>query len=210
MKPLRIRKEWDSENLALAIWRIWLILWQNNNELRMRMPFMAVVLVMLAGAIASPGQVASSPMQLLHPILKDPNHRNAPTSLNQDPALLKEYSQNPNSNPNRSAALPASAQPTQPAVIVAKIDSGLAASTLTLMGTINGLKGTIYVTNTGTQEITPMVQLAVCDQKGFKVGLASKTGAALAPNAGERIVVLATNLNAAELKLMHLTTVSAK
>jgi hypothetical protein len=40
--------------------------------------------------------------------------------------------------------------------------------------------------------------------------VASKTGAVLAPNADERIVVVATNLNAAELKLMHLTTVGAK
>jgi hypothetical protein len=172
----------------------------------MRMPFMAVVLVLLAGAIASPGQVASSPMQLLHPILKDPNHRNAPTSLNQDPSLLREMSR----NPNRPAALPAAAQPAQPAVIVAKIDSGLAASKLTLIGTINGLKGTIYVTNLGPQEVTPVVQLAVCDPKGFKLGQASKTGAALAPNADERIVIIATNLNAVELKLMHLTSVGAK
>ena len=171
---------------------------------------MAVVLVVLAGAIVSLGQVASSPMKLVHPVLKDPEHRNAPTSLNQDPALLKEFNQNPNSNANHPAALPAVAQPAQPAVIVAKIDAGLAASKLTLMGTINGLKGTIYVTNIGPLEITPVVQLAVCDQKGFKLGLASKTGAVLAPNAQERIVVLATNLNATELKLMHLTTVGAK
>jgi predicted regulator of Ras-like GTPase activity (Roadblock/LC7/MglB family) len=170
------------------------------------MPFIAVVLAVLAGAVASPGQVASSPMQLVHPILKDPNHRNAPTSLNQDPSLLREMNQNPNSNPNR----PAAAQPAQPAVIVARIDSGLAASRLSLIGTINGIKGTIYVTNVGAQEITPMVQMAVCDQKGYQLGVASKTGAVLAPNADERIVVVATNLNAAELKLMHLTTVGAK
>jgi len=170
------------------------------------MPFMVVVLVVLAGAVASRGQVASSPMTLLHPILKDPNHRMAPTSLSQDPAMLREMSQNPNSNPNPAVA----AQPAQPAVIVAKIDSGLTASKLTLIGTINGLKGTMYVTNIGALAVTPVVQLAVCDQKGFKVGLASKTGAALAPNADERIVVLATNLNAAELKLMHLTSVGAK
>ena len=90
----------------------------------MRRPFMAVVLVGLAGVIASLGQVASSPMQLVHPILKDPNHRNAPTSLNQDPSLLREMNQNPNSNPNR----PAAAQPAQPAVIVARIRGSSAAS----------------------------------------------------------------------------------
>ncbi len=168
---------------------------------------MAVVLVILAGAVSSPGQVGSSPTQLVHPILKDPyNNRNAPTSLNQDPAMLREMSQNPNQNQGR----PAAAQPAQPAVIVAKIDAGLAASRMTFIGTMNGLKGTMYVTNVGPQEVTPLVQWAVCDQKGFQVGLASKTGTVLAPNAEERIVVVATNLNAADLKLMHLTSVAVK
>jgi hypothetical protein len=177
----------------------------------MRMPYMAVVLVVLAGAIASQGQVASSPMSLLHPIMKDPNKRNAPTSLDRDPSLAGDLNQN--QAPNRPTALPAAAQqsqPAQPAVIVTKIDPGLAGSKLALIATMNGIKGTIYVTNTGAQEITPVVQVAVCDQKGFKVGLASKTGAALAPNADERIVVLATNLNATDLKLMRLTSVGAK
>ncbi len=86
----------------------------------------------------------------------------------------------------------------------------MAASKLALIGTVNGLKGTIYVTNMGAQEVTPVVHLAVCDQKGLKLGLASKTGGALAPNADEKIVILATNLNATDLKLMHLTTVGAK
>jgi hypothetical protein len=179
---------------------------KQKSERPMRMPFMAVVVLVLAGASAASGQVASSPTQLVHPILKDPNHRNAPTSLNQDPSLLRELNQNPNSNPNRPAAAP----PAQPPVIVARIDSGLAASKLSLMGTINGLKGTMYVTNVGAQEVTPVAQWAVCDQKGFQLGLASKTGAALAPHAEERIVVVATNLNAVELKLMHLTSVGAK
>ena len=177
----------------------------------MRMPFMVVVLVVLAGAVASQAQVASSPITLLHPILKDPNHREAPTSLNRDPAMRREFSSNPNANPNPAAAPgQAAAQSAQPAVIVAKIDAGLAASKLTMIGTINGLKGTMYVTNMGSTEVTPLVQLAVCDQKGFKLGLASKTGTVLAPNADERIVIVATNLNAAELKLMHLTTFVAK
>jgi hypothetical protein len=168
---------------------------------------MAVVLIVLAGAIASQGQYAGSATSLVHPILKDPNHRNAPTSLDRDPSLAQDPNQNP--APNRPAAL-AVAQPAQPAVIVAKIDAGLAASKLAMMGTINGIKGTLYVTNMGAQEITPVVQLAVCDPKGFKLGLASKTGAALAPNADERIVILATNLNATDLKLMRLTSVGAK
>jgi hypothetical protein len=171
---------------------------------------MAVVLVVLAGGIASLGQVGSSPMQLVHPILKDPNRRNAPTSLDRDPSLAGDPNPNQNQSSNRSAAHSAAAQPAQPGVVVAKIDSGLAASKLAMIGTINGIRGTIYVTNVGAQEITPVVQLVVCDQKGFKVGLASKTGAALAPNGDEKIVILATNLNATDLKLLRLTTVGAK
>jgi len=169
---------------------------------------MAVVLVVLAGAIASLGQVASSPMSLVHPILKDPNRRNAPTSLDRDPSLAEDSGQNQSSN--RSTALPAASQSAQPAVVVAKIDSGLAASKLAMMGTINGIRGTIFVTNVSVKEITPVVQLVVCDQKGFKVGLASKTGGVLAPNADEKIVILATNLNATDLKLIRLTTIGAK
>jgi hypothetical protein len=168
---------------------------------------MAVVLVVLAGALTSPGQVGSSATQLVHPILRDPNRRNAPTSLNQDPSLAGDTTRSQNSN--RSGTLP-STQSGQPAVVVAKIDSGLAASKLSMMGTMNGIRGTIYVTNTGPQEITPVVQLVVCDQKGFKVGVASKTGTLLAPNADEKIVILATNLNATDLKLSRLTSVGTK
>ena len=79
-----------------------------------------------------------------------------------------------------------------------------------MIGTINGIKCTIYVTNLGAREVTPVVQVAVCDQKGFKVGAASKIGAALAPNADEKIVVFGTNLNATELKLTRLTSIGAK
>jgi hypothetical protein len=169
---------------------------------------MAVVVIVLALAIALHGQVASSPMQLVHPILKDPNKRNAPTSLNRDPSLAQDSS--PNQNSNRSTTLPSAAQSAQPAAIVPKIDPGLAASKLAIIGTMSGLKGTIYVTNTSSQEITPVVQLVVCDQKGIKVGIASKTGPALASNADEKIVILATNVNATDLKLMRLTSVGAK
>jgi hypothetical protein len=172
----------------------------------MRMPLMAVLAVLLAGALASQGQVASSPVQLLHPIMKDPNHRNAPTSVNQDPDEARSLSQNPAPAPPRAAAV----APATPAVIVAKVDAGLAASKISVMGTMNGIKGTIYVTNLSTQEITPMLQLAVCDPKGIKIGTTSKTGSALAPNAAQKIVILATNLNAAEFKLMQLTRAGTK
>src|SRR5580700_11398696 len=101
----------------------------------MRRPYMAVVLVVLAGAFASPGQVGSSATQLVHPIFKDANRRNAPTSLNRDPSLAGDTTQSPSSN--HSGTLPSSGQP---AVVVAKIDSGLAASKLTMMGTMDGIR----------------------------------------------------------------------
>jgi hypothetical protein len=172
------------------------------------MPFITVVAVMLARAIASQGQVASSPTQLVHPIIKDLNHRNAPTSLNQDPDAAGSQSQNP--RPTAAAPRPARVEPATPAAMVPKVDAGLVASPISVIGTMNGIKGTLYVTNVGAQEITPLVLLAVCDLKGLKVGTASKTGSALAPNAAEKFVILATNMNATELKLMQLTRAGTK
>jgi hypothetical protein len=167
------------------------------------------MMVIMAVAITSRGQVGSSPMQLLHPILKDPNKRNAPTSLNRDPSMAQDLNQGQGQDKgsNRLAAPLSSAQS---AATVPKIDPGLAASKLAIIGTINGVRGTIYVTNTGIREITPVVQLIVCDDKGAKICVASKTGAALAPDADEKIVLLATNLYATDLRLMRVTSVVAK
>lgn len=178
----------------------------------MRKPFIALMMVIMAVAITSRGQVGSSPMQLLHPILKDPNKRNAPTSLNRDPSMAQDLNQGQGQDPssNRPSSHLSSGQPTSPAATVPRIDPGLTASKLAIIGTINGLRGTIYVTNTGGREITPVVQLIVCDDKGAKICVASKTGAALAPDADEKIVVLATNLYATDLKLMRVTIAGAK
>jgi len=174
----------------------------------MQMPFIAVVVVVLAGVVASQGQVASSPTKLVHPIIKDPDHRLAPTSLNQDPDAVKSVSQKP--SPAAGTPRAAAVDPAAPAPIVAKVDAGLVASPITVIGTMNGIKGTLYVTNVGAQEVTPMVLLAVCDPKGLKVGTTAKTGAALAPNTAEKFVLLATNLNATQLKLMQLTRAGTK
>jgi hypothetical protein len=176
----------------------------------MRKPLMSVVMIALALAVASHGQVASSPNQLVHPILRDPNKRNAPTSLNRDPSLAQDPSDSLNQASNRSRTMPSATKPGQPALTEPKIDSGLAASKLALMGTVSGIRGTLYVTNSTSHEITPVVQLIVCDDKGIKIGLVSKTGTALPSNADEKIVVLATNVNATDLKLMRLTSVGAK
>jgi hypothetical protein len=77
-------------------------------------------------------------------------------------------------------------------------------SKLKVLGTIDGIKGTLYVTNVGPVAVTPAVQLMVCDTRGGKVGTVSKVGEALAAGESEKIEVLATNLNAADLKLMKL------
>jgi hypothetical protein len=174
----------------------------------MKMPLIAVAIVVLAAAFAARGQYAGSPTQLVRPVLKDPDHRYAPTSLNQDPD--RQRSQNANQNAQRPAAPPAAAQPPQPSIIVAKIDPGLKASKIATIGTVKGIKGSVYVTNTGALPVTPVVRMAVCDDKGVKIGVASKTGEELAPNASEKIAVLATNFNAIELRLLQLTTTDAK
>jgi hypothetical protein len=149
----------------------------------------------------------------LHPILKDPNKRNAPSSLDRDPSLAGDPNnpgQGQSSNRLRPVVVAPAAEPTPSGVIVPKIDAGLAASSLALIGTMTGLKGTIFVTNTGTHDITPTLKLVVCDNKGAKIGVTSKIGAPLAPNADEKIVVLATNTFATDLKLLSLTGTGPK
>ena len=161
-----------------------------------------LAIVFFVAALSAGAQTVVSPYQALHPLMKDHNKRNAPTSLDRDPgekADLEQTAPTP-----RSAALPP-AKPAKPAEIVARIDAGLAASRISLLGTVNGIKGRLYVTNTGSQVVIPLAQFAVCDQKGFQVGSTAKTGQPLAPNDVEKIEVLATNLNAVDLKLVKLT-----
>lgn len=177
----------------------------------MKINFKAVVLAaVVAAACSARAQVATSPTQLVHPILKDPNKRLAPTSLDRDPSLLGDQNPQNTAAVQRQRRAAAAAQPAQPTVIVAKIGEGLAASKVSLIGTVTGLKGTIYVTNLSSHEVTPLVQLAICDAKGMKVATASKTGPILQPNANERLTILATNATAVDLKLMGLSDVAVK
>jgi hypothetical protein len=55
-----------------------------------------------------------------------------------------------------------------------------------------------------------VVHFLVCDTRGGKVGAVAKTGTALAAGDNEKIEVLATNLNAADLKLVKLTVAQVK
>ncbi len=158
------------------------------------------MLVALLAALPLRAQTVVSPYRALHPIMKDPNQRNAPSSVNQS-----DLSPDP-----ASASSPGLNQPAPPAAPATKVDACLAASKLTVLGTIDGIKATLYVTNVGSLPVTPMVQFLVCDTRGVKVGTASKTGTPLAAGAEEKIEILATNLNAADLKLLKLTTAKSK
>jgi hypothetical protein len=159
-----------------------------------------LAILFLIGACSVRAQTTVTPFQALHPIMKDPNKRNAPSSLDQDSGDIADMRR---TSPNRPS-VPTAAQPAKPVEIVARIDVSLAASAISLIGTVNGIKGKIYVTNIGSLMITPLAQFAVCDQKGFQIGMLAKTGTPLAPEDTERIDVLATNLNAVDLKLMKL------
>jgi hypothetical protein len=161
-------------------------------------------ILFLVAALSVRAQTVANTSNVLHSIMKDPKKRNAPSSLDQDPSLSAEFR---NTHPARSATLPTAQPiaPAQPAAIIARIDAGLAASQISLIGTVNGLKGRLYVTNIGSQEVMPLARFAVLNEKGFQIGSTAKTGQMLAPNEAEKIEVLATNFNAVDLKLMKLS-----
>jgi hypothetical protein len=153
---------------------------------------------MLGLAPAGPplhGQTAISPYRALHPIMPDPNQRNAPSSVSQSDL---------GSNGTSAAS---SGQSTG---VKTRIDACLMPSKVKILGTIDGIKGTLYVTNISSVSVTPSVQFLVCDSRGNRVGTVSRTGDALAAGDDEKIEVLATNLNAADLKLLKLTVAAAK
>src|SRR5271165_204491 len=120
-----------------------------------------LAIVLLIGACSVRAQTTVTPFQALHPIMKDPNKRNAPSSLDQDSGDIADMRR---ASPKRPSA-PATAQPNKPVEIIARIDASLAASAISLVGTVNGIKGKIYVTNIGSLRIKPLAQFAVCDQK---------------------------------------------
>jgi hypothetical protein len=165
----------------------------------MKLP--AVMLLCIA-VFSARGQTVATTANVLHPIMKDPNHRNAVSSVDRDPQEKASLYQ---SAAPATPATPASAHPAAPVEIVARIDSSLAVSKLNLIGTVNGLKGRLSVTNLGTDTTTPLAQFVIRDQKGAQIGLTSKSGSPLAPNESEKIEVVATNLNAIDLKLVRVS-----
>jgi hypothetical protein len=168
-----------------------------------------LAIVFFVAALSVRAQTVANASNVLHPIIKDIHKpAAAPTSLNQDPSMAAEFrTAAPSARPS-SLAPAQPAAPAKPVEIIAQIDASLAASKLSLIGTVSGIKGRLYVTNIGSQVVSPKVQFAVCDRNGFKIGATTKTAPALAPNEAEKIEVLATNLNAVDLKLMKLSASS--
>lgn len=164
--------------------------------------------LIFVAAFSVRGQTVANTYNVLHPLTKnspDGTARYAPTSLNQMPSERASLQSTPY-RPSSGAA----AQPVKPAEIVARIDTSLAASKISLIGTVSGLKGKLYVTNIGSTVITPQAMFMVCNEKGYQIGSASKTAAALAPNESEKIEIIATNLSAADLKLVKLGPAPAR
>jgi hypothetical protein len=151
--------------------------------------FAIIVAVALAGGAQA--QTFISPSRALRP-LTNPKNQPGQTAAPYYPA----------SPPTQYSVQSLPAKPTE---IVARIDAGLAASKINLLGRVDGLKGSLYVTNVGQQAVSPSLRFAVCDRNAAQIGTAVKTGGQLMPNGFEKIEVLATNLGAADLKLMRLS-----
>jgi hypothetical protein len=169
----------------------------------MKLPTFLVVL--LAVSLGLRAQTVANTKNVLHPLTKFGT--NGISSLNQDPSSAADYrntrTRQPVHYPSCSTLVRGQAAETAP--IVAKIDSDLAASPIHFIGTINGLKGTLYVTNLGEKLVTPHLQVALCDLTGSRIGTEALTGGPLGPNESEKIEVMTTNLTAVSLKVMKLS-----
>jgi hypothetical protein len=171
----------------------------------------ALIVVLFAAAAVSAGaQTVANTYNVLHPIMKDPNHRNAPTSLDRNHPLdsdQQDKTSQRSAAAAKVAAKPAAtpAAPAAPAPIVPKIDPSLTASAIKTIGTISGIKGKMDVKNNGSKAATPQAQFAVCNSKGFQIGSVTKSGTELEPGESGQIEVLATNTSAVDLKLMKLS-----
>ena len=114
----------------------------------------------------------------------------------------------PPSTPTPQPRPAATPNPTPTAVTAdqrpALIEPDLKPSPISLFGKIDGLSGTLYVTNIGKASVAPFVQLAVVDKNGRMVGWVTNSGPELQPKESEKIQVLATNLNAVDFKIMRL------
>ena len=160
-------------------------------------------LLFLAAAVAASAQVPS-PFRALRPIMKDPNNRKGISSVSD-----KDLNDGDNPSSSQGAGYSGAPGPMgqggKPAVIVARVDPGLAASAVDLLARVDGLKGTIYITNMTQGTIVPHAQLAVCNLNGAMLGSVAVVGNAIEPSGVSTLSIVATNMGAVDLKLMHLT-----
>jgi hypothetical protein len=108
--------------------------------------------------------------------------------------------------PPRTYSTPAAATPAPanaPAAASA-IEPDLKPSPIKLFGKIDGLSGTLFVTNVGAKAVSPFVQLAVVDKSGKMVGWVTNSGAEIQPKESTKIQVLATNASAVDFKIVRL------
>ncbi len=105
-----------------------------------------------------------------------------------------------------AAQTPAPAAAKPGAQAAATIEADLQPSKVTLFGKIEGLSGTLFVTNVGVKAVAPFVQLAVIDKDGRTVGYVTNGAPEIQPKTSEKIQVLATNLNAVDLKIVRLVS----
>jgi hypothetical protein len=106
---------------------------------------------------------------------------------------------------------PATSQTTQtrplakPPEIVAVIDQRLGVSKVNLLGLVEGLKGTFYVTNLSQQTLTPTIQLAILDHNNRPIGSTNRIGGELPPKGIGKIEVKTSNPNAGDFKLLKIS-----
>jgi hypothetical protein len=113
------------------------------------------------------------------------------------PLPPKTYSPAAPAAPATPANAPVAAAPSA-------IEPDLKASPIKLFGKIDGLSGTLYVTNVGAKAVSPFVQLAVVNKSGKMVGWVTNSGAEIQPKEATKIQVVATNEGAVNFTIMRL------
>jgi hypothetical protein len=165
--------------------------------------FLIATAIFAAAAVQA--QTVANTSNVMHPLTKR-NGRHAISSIDNDPEMAAEFR---NNYGQQNGARHKAGEVEKAPAIVAQIDHRLQPSDISIIGTLSGLKCSFNIKNVSAKSEIPKIVLAVCDRKGFKIGTAIKTGAAIAPDETEKIDILATNVDGADVKLMKLTAASA-
>ena len=170
-----------------------------------------LLIVFLVAALSVGAQTVVNPFMALHPIMKDPNKRNAPTSLDQDPSEKKDFQQ---AAPARRCLSFLPFRGSTPATGQAggnRCQDRSQSCRFLDQPARHGqwIKGRLRDEHrlASGDSAGPICRVR---PEGLSSRLHCQNRPALAPNDAEKIEVLATNLNAVDLKLMKLTTGSGK